>query len=105
MNGETTTERRYFVLSLPNDAQRFGTSVRAHWGIENLVHWVLDVAFREDMSRIRMHHGSENVAVVRHIALNLLWQEATFQGSLKTNRLKAGRNNQYLAKALCGAKI
>jgi predicted transposase YbfD/YdcC len=104
-DGETSTEQRYFVLSLANNAQRFGTSVRAHWGIENLVHWVLDVAFREDMSRIRMYHGPENFAIVRHIALNLLRQESTFQGSVKTKRLKAGWNNHYLAKVLCGAKI
>jgi predicted transposase YbfD/YdcC len=100
LNGNTTTERRYYILSLPNDAQTFGTSVRAHWGIENAVHWVLDVAFREDMSRIRMDHGPENFAVIRHIALNLLRQETSFKGSIKTKRLKAGWNNAYLAKVL-----
>lgn len=101
LNGETTLERRYYLLSLPNDARTFGTSVRAHWGIENLVHWVLDVAFREDMSRIRMDHGPENFALVRHIALNLLQREQSFKGSIKTKRLKAGWNNAYLAKVLC----
>jgi predicted transposase YbfD/YdcC len=102
LNGETTIERRYYILSLPNDAQTFGSSVRAHWGIENLVHWVLDVAFREDMSRIRVDHGPENFALIRHIALNLLRQETTFKGSIKTKRLKAGWNDGYLAKVLCG---
>lgn len=102
LNGETTTERRYYILSLPNNARTFGTSVRAHWGIENDVHWVLDVAFREDMSRIRMDHGPENFALIRHIALNLLRQEASFKGSIKTKRLKAGWNNAYLMKVLCG---
>lgn len=101
LNRETTVERRYYILSLPNDARTFGTSVRAHWGIENLVHWVLDVAFREDMSRIRMDHGPENFALLRHIALNLLRQETSFKGSIKTKRLKAGWNNTYLAKVLC----
>jgi predicted transposase YbfD/YdcC len=101
LNGETTTERRYYSLSLPRNARTFGTSVRAHWGIENAVHWVLDVAFREDMSRIRMDHGAENFAVIRHIALNLLRQETSFKGSIKTKRLKAGWNNAYLAKVLC----
>jgi predicted transposase YbfD/YdcC len=102
LNGETTLERRYYLSSLPNDARTFGTSVRAHWGIENLVHWALDVAFREDMSRIRMDHGAENFALVRHIALNLLRQETSFKGSIKTKRLKAGWNNAYLMKVLCG---
>jgi predicted transposase YbfD/YdcC len=101
--GETTIERRYYILSLPSDAQAFGTAVRAHWGIENAVHWVLDVAFREDMSRIRVDHGPENFALLRHIALNLLRQETVFKGSIKTKRLKAGWNNNYLAKMLCGA--
>jgi predicted transposase YbfD/YdcC len=101
LNGEMTTERRYYILSLPSNARTFGTSVRAHWGIENAVHWVLDVAFREDMSRIRMEHGAENFAVIRHIALNLLRQETSFKGSIKTKRLKAGWNNAYLAKVLC----
>lgn len=100
LNGNTTTERRYYILSLPNDARTFGISVRSHWGIENAVHWVLDVAFREDMSRIRMDHGPENFAVIRHIALNLLRQETSFKGSIKTKRLKAGWNNAYLAKVL-----
>jgi predicted transposase YbfD/YdcC len=102
INGETTRERRYYILSLANDARTFGTSVRAHWGIENLVHWVLDVAFREDMSRIRMDHGPANFALIRHIALNLLRQETSFKGSIKTKRLKAGWNNAYLAKVLSG---
>lgn len=101
LNGETTLERRYYILSLPNDARTFGSSVRAHWGIENVVHWVLDVAFREDMSRIRIDHGPENFALIRHIALNLLQRERSFKGSSKTKRLKAGWNNAYLAKVLC----
>ena len=100
LNGNTTTEQRYYILSLPNNARTFGTSVRAHWGIENAVHWVLDVAFREDMSRIRMDYGPENFALIRHIALNLLRQETSFKGSIKTKRLKAGWNNAYLAKVL-----
>ena len=101
LNGETTLEQRYYILSLPNDARTFGTSVRAHWGIENVVHWVLDVAFREDMSRIRMEHGPENFALLRHVALNLLQHEQSFKGSIKTKRLKAGWNNAYLTKVLC----
>jgi predicted transposase YbfD/YdcC len=101
LNGETTTDQRYSILRLATNARTFGTSVRAHWGIETTVHWVLDVAFREDMSRIRMDHGPENFALIRDIALNLLQRETSFKGSSKTKRLKAGWNNAYLAKVLC----
>jgi len=98
--GETTVESRYYILSLPSNAQTFGNAVRAHWGIENSVHWVLDVTFREDESRIRMGHGPENFAILRHIALNLLREETSFKGSIKTKRLKCGWNDEYLSKVL-----
>jgi predicted transposase YbfD/YdcC len=100
MNGETTLEQRYYILSLPNNAKTFGYAVRSHWGIENAVHWVLDIAFREDECRIRMDHGPENFAVLRHIALNLLRQETTYKGSIKSKRHRAGWNDAYLAKVL-----
>ena len=98
--GETTVESRYYILSLPSNAQTFGNAVRAHWGIENSVHWVLDVTFREDESRIRMGHGPENFAILRHIAINLLREETSFKGSIKTKRLKCGWNDAYLSKVL-----
>lgn len=98
--GETTIEWRYYILSLPSNAQTFGSAVRMHWGIENSVHWVLDVTFREDESRIRMGHGPENFAILRHIALNLLREETSFKGSIKTKRLKCGWNDEYLSKVL-----
>jgi predicted transposase YbfD/YdcC len=98
--GETTRERRFYILSFPSNARTFGHAVRSHWGIENSVHWVLDVTFREDDSRIRMGHGPENFAVLRHIALNLLHDERSFKGSIKTKRLKCGWNDEYLAKVL-----
>ncbi len=98
--GETTIEWRYYILSLPSNAQTFGSAVRMHWGIENSVHWVLDVTFREDESRIRMGHGPENVAILRHIALNLLREETSCKGSIKTKRLKCGWNDEYLSKVL-----
>ena len=99
-NGETTIERRYYIVSLPSDAKLFCTAVRSHWQIENVVHWVLDIAFREDECRIRMEHGPENFAVLRHIALNLLRQEATFKGSIKSKRHRAGWNDAYLTQVL-----
>ena len=99
-NGETTTERRYYILSLPSTAKTFGNAVRSHWEIENVVHWVLDIAFREDECRIRMGHGPENFAVLRHIALNLLRQGTTFKGSIKSKRHRAGWNESYLKKVL-----
>jgi len=100
VNGETTLEQRYYILRLPNTAKTFGYAVRSHWGIENAVHWVLDIAFREDECRIRMDHGPENFAVLRHIALNLLRQETTYKGSIKSKRHRAGWNDVYLAKVL-----
>jgi len=100
MNGETTIERRYYILSLPSNAKTFGNAVRSHWEIENMVHWVLDIAFREDECRIRRGHGPENFAVLRHIALNLLRQETTFKGSIKSKRHRAGWNDSYLKKVL-----
>jgi predicted transposase YbfD/YdcC len=102
LHGETTIERRYSILSLPSDAITFGMAVRSHWQIENVVHWVLDIAFREDECRIRMGHGPENFAVLRHIALNLLRQDATFIGSIKSKRHRAGWNDAYLACVLQG---
>jgi predicted transposase YbfD/YdcC len=74
-NGKTTIERRYFTSSLSNDAKTFANAVRSHWGIENSLHWVLDMSFLEDKSRIRKNNGAENFAVVRHLALHLLKKE------------------------------
>ncbi len=67
-----TVERRYYISSLPADAERLAEAVRGHWHIENHMHWVLDVAFGEDDSRIRMGHAAKNRGIVRRIALNLL---------------------------------
>lgn len=87
---ELTEKERYFISSLASSAQHLLKVVRSHWSIENELHWVLDIAFREDESRIRKDHGPENFAVLRHIALNLVKQEKTQKASVKGKRLKAG---------------
>ncbi len=99
---EITVKDRYFISSLESDAQRLLEAVRTHWSIENELHWVLDIAFREDESRIRKDYGPENFAVLRHIALNLVKQEKTLKASIKGKRLKAGWDEDYLLKVLSG---
>jgi predicted transposase YbfD/YdcC len=96
-------ETRYYISSLPgDDAVEFSQAVRGHWGIENCVHWVLDIAFREDDSRIRKGNGPQNFAVLRRIALNLLRREKTAKCGVKARRLKAGWSEDYLRKVLAG---
>ncbi len=96
MNDELSHEKRYYISSLECDAEKFGHAVRSHWGIENSVHWVLDIAFREDESRIRKGSAPENFAAIRHIALNLLRNNKEFKGSVKTKRLNAAMDIDYL---------
>ena len=88
----TTLERRYFLSSLDGGIERFAYANRGHWGIENRLHWSLDVVFHEDDSRIRKGHAPENMSVMRKIALNLLDKESS-KGSQKAKRLKAGWDN------------
>lgn len=96
IKGKITIERRYYITSIEKDVKTFAQGVRSHWGIENKLHWCLDVGFREDESRIRKENSSENMAIIRHIALNLLNQEKSNNRGKKANRLKAGWDNDYL---------
>jgi predicted transposase YbfD/YdcC len=97
---ESTIETRYFISSLSGQAKLLLKAVRQHWGIENGLHWKLDIAFREDDSRVRKGNGAQNFAVVSHIALNLLNQEKTAQCGIQAKRLKAGWDEKYLLKVL-----
>jgi predicted transposase YbfD/YdcC len=100
--GKVETARRYYLCSTKLTAPKFAEVVRAHWGVENRLHWVLDVAFDEDQCRLRTANGPENMSIVRHMAMNLL-RTTTTRVSLKTRRKKAGWNTAYLGKVLRGA--
>ena len=102
IDGNRSHERRYYICSLNANARTFGQAVRKHWGIENSVHWVLDIAFREDESRMRKGNSPENFAAIRHIALNLLRNNKTFKGSVKTKRLNAAMDPKYMEKVIFG---
>jgi len=93
-------ETSYYLLSQKWDAEEFAKRVRAHWRVENKLHWVLDVAFREDECRKRAGNAAENFAMVRHIATNLLKQENSMKKSFNVKRLQAGWDNSYLMEVL-----
>jgi len=99
---KTTIEHRYYISSTVGTAAYLLNGSREHWGIENSLHWRLDIAFREDESRIRKGNGAENFAILRHIALNLLGKEDTAKIGIENKRLKAGWDNSYLEKVLAG---
>jgi len=95
-------DTRYFLTSLPAYAVRFAHAVRQHWGVENSLHWVLDVSFQEDACRIRKEKGAQTFAVLRHIALNLLRREPHHKRGIKARRKRAGWDHDYLIQVLMG---
>lgn len=97
--GRTTTETACYLLSTALPADRFNGVVRAHWGIENRLHWRLDVVMNEDQDRTRLDHGPQNLAVLRHMALNVMQKDPT-KGSLRGKFKRAGWDNSYLSKLL-----
>jgi len=99
-------ETRYFISSLePENTKLIAHSVRRHWSIENEVHWILDVAFREDENRTRIGNAAENLALIRHVALNLLKSEKTAKVGINIKRKKAGRNRKYRETVLNSLEV
>ena len=98
-NGKIEREKRYYLSSATLDAKTFARAVRAHWGIENRLHWVLDVVFHDDLARLRSGHGPENMAVVKHMAMNLV-RKPKDRHSLKTRRKLANLSHDYLENLL-----
>jgi predicted transposase YbfD/YdcC len=90
----------FYIASTGTDAERFANAVRSHWGVENKLHWSLDIAFREDESRLRERNPTQNAAVLRHIALGLLKNDKSTKLGIKNKRLKAAWDESNLAKLL-----
>jgi predicted transposase YbfD/YdcC len=97
---KTTRDTRYYISSLPSDAKTFAQASRGHWGIENGLHWCLDIAFREDESRIRIGHAATNLGIIRHFALNLIKQDKSRKVGVKASRKRAGWDETYLHRLL-----
>ena len=100
INGAISTERRYYISSLPPEATRIAHAVRSHWRIENSMHWVLDMAFGEDQCRVRVGNAAQNFAILRRIALNLFKRDTKTKAGLKNRRLKACASDRYRAEML-----
>jgi predicted transposase YbfD/YdcC len=95
-----TSQDRYYVSSLAPEAEKLLSAVRSHWGIENSLHWVLDVVFDEDHSRVRKDQAPQNLAVIRQMALNMLKKEKTAKGGVHAKRLQAALDEKYLLKVI-----
>jgi predicted transposase YbfD/YdcC len=104
IGGQRTVERRYYLSSLPLGVEPFARAGRGHWGVENKLHWVLDVCFREDQSRARAGYAAENLATLRRLALNLLKREKTKKRGIKGKQLNASWDHAYLLRLL-GAEL
>lgn len=102
VNKEKSVEKRFYILSKRLSAEEFGIACRSHWSIENSLHWVLDVAFREDECRIHAGYAAENFVVLRHIALHLLKQGTSVKLGIKSRRKVAGWDENYLLELLKG---
>ena len=100
VDGKKTIERRYYLSSLAINIQTFARAVRGHWGVENKLHWVMDVVFREDQSRARSGFAAENLATLRRLALNMLCREKTKKRGIKGKQLNASWDLSYLLKLL-----
>jgi predicted transposase YbfD/YdcC len=100
---KTTSEARFYLSSLSSNAKKIAIAIRSHWGIENSLHWTLDVTFSEDKSRIRKQNSPEKFALLRRLAINLLKQEKTSKQSLKMKHYRAAMDNNYLVQILNSA--
>jgi predicted transposase YbfD/YdcC len=104
IDGKTSTQTRYYISSRSGSVRQIAGAIRGHWGIENSLHWSLDVTFGEDAHCLRKDHGPANMATLRRAALSLVKQERVEKGSLRRKRLRAGWNNAYLERLLkCGS--
>jgi predicted transposase YbfD/YdcC len=102
VGGEVSIAPRFFLPALPCDAVRFAQAVREPWGVEKALHGVLEVSFRADACRIRQGHGAQNMAVLRHRALNLLRRESSHKRGIKARRKRAGWDRDSLLQVLTG---
>jgi predicted transposase YbfD/YdcC len=100
---QTTHEVQFYISSLASDANKIGSAIRQHWGIENSVHWILDVTFHEDECRIRSVQSPQNFALLRRIALNALERESSFRRSIRPYSRRAAMNDQYMISVLATA--